>query len=116
MSMEHARVEELSHDSHQHAPAAAESPELEMVDSGHVHPAGVATEGLGRIARLRQRAALKAIEIAPVLGPYLETQAACACSAGCVRCAGPAFGVPVIDGVKSLGRKVFSHKSHEPEQ
>lgn len=66
----------------------------------------IATKGLGRFARLRVGAQIKVIEIAPVLAPFMEAQAACFCKAGCPSCAVPTVGVPVWETAKSwLGRR-----------
>jgi hypothetical protein len=82
----------------------------------HDHEAAVATEGLSRVAQLRLKAQLKLIETLPVLGPFLETQAACACKAGCPTCATPTLGTSAWAATKGWFGKRFSRTEQEPEE
>lgn len=96
-----------------HAPAAPLGAiETGEADHHHVHEGEVAMESLGRMARVRhlvQAAQLKLIESTPALAPFLETQAACACKAGCPSCAGPTLLAPLWAATKDwLGRRFSS--------
>jgi len=94
----------------------AEDVEPEMAPPDYVHEAEVSTEGLGRIAQIRLRAQLRVIETAPVLAPFLETQAACACKAGCPTCVGPTIGASAWTATKGWFSKQFSRSAGEEDQ